>query len=327
MSEEATEEHHQRAGLLWGTLGLAVFSVTLPATRIAVPEMGAMTVGLGRGFVAAVLAVLVLIALRDRVPARRHWPGLVVVALGVIVGFPLLISVALITVPSSHGAVVTGLIPASTAIMAVIRAGERPSLRFWIGCAMGTGAVLLFAAVEGSGTPQLADLLLLGAVVAAGIGYAEGGRLAREIGAWRVICWALAFSGPLLALPVAWSLPANLPSVSWQAWLGFAWVSLGSAFLGFFAWYRGLALGGVARVGQLQLLQPVLALGWSILLLGEHVTPEAIGCSLLVLACVAICVRSGKTVPALEEAETLPFEEEYSVTAERQIAMCSACRE
>lgn len=324
MSEVASDEHHDRAGLLWGSLGLAVFSVTLPATRVAVPEMGAITVGLGRGFVAAVLAVMLLIILRDRVPARRHWTGLIVVALGVIIGFPLLISAALITVPSSHGAVVTGLIPAATAIMAVLRAGERPTLRFWIGCGNGTAAVLLFAALEGAGAPQLADLWLLGAVVAAGVGYAEGGRLAREIGAWRVICWALAFSGPLLAIPVAWSLPADLPSVSWQAWLGFAWVSIGSAFLGFFAWYRGLALGGVARVGQLQLLQPVLALGWSIVLLGEHVTLEAIGCSLLVLASVALCVRSGKSAPAIVEPEEEAFEEEYA-DIEPEVAICGAC--
>ncbi len=326
MAGEVPEDDHQ-AGLMWGAIGLAVFSVTLPATRLAVPELGAITVGLGRGFVAAVLAVLLLIALRDRVPARRHWPGLIVVAIGVIVGFPLLISLALVTVPSSHGAVVTGLIPAATAIMAVVRAGERPTLRFWFGCAVGTAAVLLFAAVEGAGTPQLADLLLLGAVLAAGVGYAEGGRLAREIGAWRVICWALAFSGPLLALPVAWSLPADLPSVSSNAWLGFAWVSLGSAFLGFFAWYRGLALGGVARVGQLQLLQPVLALGWSALLLGEQVTLEALGCSLLVLASVALCVRSGKSVSVIVDPESEQFEEPYVDSQQHPIAVCGACRD
>jgi drug/metabolite transporter (DMT)-like permease len=306
------ESSRSRRGLLWGGVGLLVFSVTLPATRAAVPELGAVPVGLGRGLVAALLAGLLLLALRDRVPARRHWPGLAVVALGVAVGFPLLSALALRSVPSSHGSVVIGLMPAATAVMAVFRAGERPRPLFWLGCAGGTLAVLLFAAAEGSGRPQATDLLLLGAVLLGGLGYAEGGRLAREIGAWRVICWALVFAAPVLAVPVLQSLPRNVGAVSGAAWLGFVWVSVGSAFLGFFAWYRGLALGGVARVGQLQLLQPALALGWSALLLGEPVTPREVTCSLLVVAAVATCIRTGRTgrCPAAAPAPTVAESQE-----------------
>jgi len=285
-------------GILFGLLGVLCFSVTLPATRVAVPELGATIVGLGRAEVAAALAAVLLLILRERPPARRHWRGLVVVALGVVVGFPLCSALALQYVPAAHGAVVVGLMPAATAIMAVLRANERPPRIFWAGVAAGVLAVLIFAVAQGAGRLQAGDLLLLLAVALAALGYAEGGRLARELGGWRVICWALIIAAPVLALPVALAVGERGLSASPQAWLAFAYVSVISMFFGFFAWYRGLALGGVARIGQIQLVQPVFTLIWAAVLLGEHVSIATAGAALLVIASAAVSQRL-RAAPAI----------------------------
>ncbi|MDQ6662372.1 MAG: DMT family transporter [Chloroflexota bacterium] len=278
---------HQTEGFLMGSIGVLCFSFTLPATRLADPLLGGIVVGLGRALVAAVLALLLLVIRREPLPARRHWLGLVVVAVGVVVGFPLFSSLALQSLPASHGAVVTGLLPATTAVMAVVRAGERPSRLFWVSCLGGVLAVLFFAISQGAGQLQPADLLLLLAVLLGGLGYAEGGRLAREMGGWRVICWALVLMAPFLVLPVVFSFHLHANPAQPAAWLGFAYVSVVSMFLGFFAWYRGLAVGGVARIGQIQLFQPVLTLLWAALLLGEHITPLTLLASVFVIACAA----------------------------------------
>jgi len=279
-------------GVLMGGLGVLCFSLTLPATRAADPAFGGIVVGLGRALIAATLAGLLLWGRGERPPARRHWPGLAIVAVGVVLGFPLCSALALQHLPAAHGAVVIGLLPAATAVMAVLRAGERPPRAFWIGVVAGVIAVLVFALVQGAGRPQAADLLLLASVVLGGLGYAEGGRLARELGGWRVICWALLLAAPFLVLPVALSLPRSVTAISQGAWLGFAYVSCVSMFLGFFAWYRGLALGGVARIGQIQLLQPVLTLGWSAALLGERVTPPTVLAALLVIGSATVSQRT-----------------------------------
>jgi drug/metabolite transporter (DMT)-like permease len=290
---------HARLGLVFGALGMLGFSMTLPATRIAVPDLGGTIVGLGRAEVAATLAAILLLALRERPPARRHWSGLAVVALGVVVGFPLLSALALQTLPASHGAVVIGLIPAATAIMAVLRAGERPPPLFWIGCGTGVLAVLVFAITQGAGRPQVGDLLLLAAVFAAALGYAEGGRIARELGSWRVICWALILAAPFLVLPVALMIRQRGLTASPIAWAGFTYVAVVSMFLAFFAWYHGLALGGVARVGQMQLVQPVLTLVWAALLLGERITLPMIGAAALVIgsAALSLWTRGSQRAP------------------------------
>jgi len=291
------ERQHGRTwdGVLLGGLGVLCFSLTLPATRAADPAFGGIVVGLGRALVAAALAGLLLAARHEHPPARRHWPGLVIVALGVVVGFPLCSALALQHLPATHGAVVTGLLPAATAVMAVLRADERPPRAFWGGVAVGVAAVLVFAAVQGAGRPQAGDLLLLAAVALGGLGYAEGGRLARELGGWRVICWALLLAAPVLIVPVALALPRHGVVIPASAWLGFAYVSCVSMFLGFFAWYRGLALGGVARIGQLQLVQPVLTLGWSAALLGERVTLPTVVAALLVIGSAGLSQRTRLT--------------------------------
>ncbi|PYM55597.1 MAG: EamA family transporter [Candidatus Rokuibacteriota bacterium] len=280
------------ASFVYGSLGVVSFSLTLPATKVAVVDLGGTVVGLGRALVAAGLAALLLRVRRERWPSRAELPSLIVVAAGVVVGFPLLSAWAIRLVPASHGAVVTGLLPLATAVMAATRAGERPSWTFWLVSAAGLGAVLVFAATIGGGAPRAADSLLLGAVAAAGLGYAEGARLARTLGDWQVICWALLLSAPVVIWPVAWWVATHGLHARPGAWLGFAYVSVVSMFLGFFAWYRGLALGGIAKVGQLQLAQPVLTLAWSALLLGETLTTPTVVASIVILALVALGRRA-----------------------------------
>lgn len=280
----------QTEGLLFGGIGVLAFSLTMPATRAAAPELGGVFVGLGRSVVAALLAGLLLLHLREPLPARRHWRGLALVALGAIVGFPLCSAVAMQSLPAAHGAVATGLLPAATAVMSVLRAGERPSKLFWLGCLVGVVTVLAFAATEGAGCPQSGDLLLLAAVGLGALGYAEGGRLAREMNGWRVICWALVLVAPLLIVPVLLAVGKHGVHASPRAWVGFCYVAVVSAFLGFFAWYRGLAVGGVARIGQIQLVQPVLTLGWSALLLGEPLRLPSMLAALTLIG-VAICTQ------------------------------------
>lgn len=278
-------------GLILGLAGVLAFSFSLPATRLAVPEFGPILVSLGRAEVAAVLAAIVLIAKRERLPDRQHLRSLFLIGGGVVVGFPVLTSYALRHVPSAHGAVVIALLPAATAVFAVILAREHPPVAFWGAVVIGMLAVLTFAIIQGAGTPQWEDALLLGAVVAAAFGYAEGGRLSREIGGWRVISWTLVVTAPLL-LPF---VIADVPNQDWNAsagaWFGLAYVSLVSMYLGFLAWYRGLALGGIARVGQLQLAQPVLSLIWAWLFLGEDVGWQEIVAGLVIVASVALTRR------------------------------------
>lgn len=226
-------------GTLYALLGVVAFSMSLVATRIAVPELGGVFVGLGRALVAAMLAGAVLLARGERLPERRHWLGLSLTALGVVIGFPLFTSIALLHVPAIHGVVIVGLLPAATAVLGVLRAQERVPGLFWGAVTLGVLGILVFAITEGAGALRLEDGYLLLAVLLGALGYAEGGRLAKELGGWRVICWALVLVAPVLVVPVALNVPANLSSVTPVAWLGFVYVSAVSMFLGFFAWYHG----------------------------------------------------------------------------------------
>lgn len=274
-------------GYLLGLLGVLAFSGTLPATRAAVAHLDPVFVGLGRALVAAILAAGVLAATRTPWPPRHLWWRLLVVALGVVVGWPVLSALAMRHVPAAHGAVVAGLLPLATALAGAAIAHERPTRRFW-GCAVaGSAVVVAFALWEGGGAPQPADLLLVAAVAAAAVGYAEGARLSRLLGGWQVISWVLVLSAPLLVLPVWLAAEGRVPEAPWTAWAGFAYVAVISMFLGFFAWYRGLALGGIAAVGQLQLLQPFFTIIASAWLLGEPVDGATYLAAALVVAAIA----------------------------------------
>lgn len=228
-----------------------------------------------------------------------QWARLAVVAAGVVVGFPLLTSFALATTPASHGAVVIALLPAATATAAVLRGRERPPLAFWLIAGVGALAAIVFASMQSGGLGQLhwADVLLLGAVVAAAIGYAEGGLLARELGAWQTVSWALVLASPLMVFLGALSVAQQPPSATPVQWLAFAYLGVVSMFLGFFAWYRGLAIGPMAQVSQVQLIQPVLSICWAGLLLGESLTWTTIIGGLAVILCAGIAIRERLNPP------------------------------
>ncbi|MBQ5948112.1 DMT family transporter [Massilia sp. ST3] len=262
-------------GMLLGLAGVAIFSLTIPFTRMAVAELDPLFVALGRALGAAVLAAGWLCWKRVPRPSRAALWQLALVIVGCIVGFPLLTSLALRTLPASHGALLVGVLPLATALYAALRGYERPSQGFWVLALFGAGLVIAFALAQGGGALHLADLLVLAAVPMAAMGYAEGGRLARTMGGPEVICWALVLSVPVLLPMVLWLCApqlAVLDEVGPRAWTAFGYVTLGSTFTGFFFWYRGLALGGVARVGQVQLLQPFLSLLGAAMLLGEALT-------------------------------------------------------
>lgn len=286
-------------GLAWGLLGVAGFSLTVPLTRIAV-ENGAMSplfVGAGRAVVAAVLAAAALALTRQRLPRGRHWGRIAVVAGGVVVGFPMLTSYALTTAQAGHSAMVIAILPAATAVVAVLRARERPPVRFWVAAAAGSVAVIVFTSAGNGGAGGFggADLLLLGAVAAAAVGYAEGGLLAREIGAWQTISWALIVASPLMVLLAALSLAEGPPHGSAAQWASFVYLGIVSMFLGFFAWYRGLAIGPISRVGQVQLTQPVMTICWAALLVGESPTWEVVAGGAVVVMCAGTAVRVRRT--------------------------------
>ncbi|MBK7792363.1 MAG: DMT family transporter [Betaproteobacteria bacterium] len=283
----------RRRGLLFGLLGVACFSLTLPATRLAVAGLDPVFVGLGRAVVAALLAAVVLLATRSPWPGRALLPRIAVVAGGVVVGFPLFTAWAMRHVPASHGAIVIGLLPLATALAGAWLAHERPTPVFWLCSLVGSAVVVGFALWQGGGAAHPADFLLLAAVAAAAIGYAEGGRLARTLGGWQVISWALLLAAPVVVVPTLRAVDARMFAAPPLAWAGFAYVAVFSMFLGFFAWYRGLALGGIAVVGQTQLLQPFLTLFASALLLGEALDPATFVAAGLVILSIAIGRRFG----------------------------------
>jgi len=281
-----------RAGLGWGLVGVIAFSFTLPFTRVAIGGLSPLFIGSGRAVLAAALAVVALVVMRQRIPNRRQWMRLAVVAAGVVVGFPLLTSYALTTAPASHGAVVIALLPAATAVMAVLRGRERPPRSFWVLAGVGAIAAVLFAGLgNGFGGLHWSDLLLFGAVIAAAVGYAEGGLLARELGSWQVVCWALVFASPLMVVLTVIAAAQQPPVATPIEWAAFAYLGVVSMFLGFFAWYRGLAIGPMTRVSQVQLVQPVLTIGWAALLLGEAVTWATVLGGLAVIACAGLAIR------------------------------------
>lgn len=278
---------------IFGMLGVMGFSLTLPATRLAVIDLDPVFVGLGRALIAAVLAGIALAMTRAPRPIGSQWLRLGGSAIGVVIGFPLLTTWAMTTVPASHGAVVIGLLPLSTAFFGVWLAGERPRRLFWISTLSGSVTIAIFSLSSGGGSFHSGDLLLLGAVLAAGFGYAEGARLSKVLGAWQTISWSLVISAPFLLLPVYKYMPLNMGAVGWQSLGGFVYVSVVSMFLGFVVWYKGLALGGIAKIGQLQLLQPFLTILAATMVLNEMFSWSEVIAALIVITCVVIGRLSG----------------------------------
>ncbi|PYE88928.1 DMT family transporter [Phyllobacterium leguminum] len=277
-------------GWINGFLGVLIFSGSLPATRIAVLDIDPMFLTVARAAIAGVLALALLILNRQRFPNRSDLLSLFVVAFGVVVGFPLLTALALRGMTSAHAIVFIGLLPLATAIFAVLCGGERPRGMFWAFSITGSAIVAGYAMVQGSSSSLMGDGLMLAAIVVCGLGYAEGARLSRRMGGWQVICWALVLSLPLM-LPLAFfTQPASWDGIGWPALGGLGYVSLFSMLIGFVFWYRGLAQGGTAAVGQLQLLQPFFGLT-----LAALVAHEAVGWGMVATAAaVVVCVAGAK---------------------------------
>lgn len=275
------------SGWVSGLTGVAIFAGSLPATRIAVADFSPIFLTAARAGIAGLLGLALLLALRQPRPAIRDIPALAVTAGGVVIGFPLLTALALQHVTSAHSMVFTGLLPLSTAIFAVFRAGERPRPAFWLFSVAGAALVAGYAAAGGGQASLEGDGLMLGAIAVCGLGYAEGARLSRTLGGWQVISWALVLSLPAM-LPLALlTAPASFAHVGAPAWAGLAYVSLFSMLIGFVFWYRGLASGGIAAVGQLQLFQPFMGLGLAALLLHETVSWTMLAVTLAAVLCVA----------------------------------------
>lgn len=280
-----------RKGFLLGLLGVVIFAMTLPMTRLAVgdaqaPQLSPAFVTAGRAAAAGLLSVLFLLAVRSRPPERQHWPALAICGLGTVVGFPLFLALALRRVDAMHAAVVTGVIPLATVMVAVLALRQRPSVGFWLCALAGCALVLGFAAWQGGGALSLADGLLGLAVMSTAVGYVAGARVAATVPAEQVICWILVAALPLTLPAALWLWPAE--PVRLASWGGFAYTAVFSMWLGFFAWYRGLALGGVVRVSQVQLLQPFFALLFAVPVLGEVLQPGTLVFALAVIGVVFV---------------------------------------
>ncbi|PSJ52113.1 DMT family transporter [Kumtagia ephedrae] len=275
------------AGWGSGLLGVVIFSGSLPATRVAVDGFSPIFLTSARAVIAALLGMALLWMLRQERPARRDVGPLAVVAIGVVVGFPLLTALALQHITAAHSIVFVGLLPLCTAIFGVLRGGERPKPAFWLFSILGSLLVAGFALTQSGPASLTGDLLMIAAILLCGLGYAEGATLSRRLGGWQVISWALVLSLPVMAVIGLATLPADWSGVAPPAWYGLAYVSVFSMLVGFVFWYRGLALGGIAGVGQLQLLQPFFGLALAGLLLGEPVAWTMIAVTGLVVLCVA----------------------------------------
>ena len=290
-------------GFLLGLLGVAMFALTLPMTRLAVgdasmPQLPPSFVTAGRAALAGLLSIAYLRWTRAPMPARRHWTALAVCAVGTVVGFPLFLALALRQVDAMHAAVVTGVLPLGTAVAAALLLRQRASRGFWICACLGCALVVAFAVLQGQGRLSIADGLLLLAVASASIGYVAGARVSTVLPAEQVICWVLVFSLPLTLPAMLATWPADAGTVRTASWVGFGYVTLFSMWLGFFAWYRGLVLGGVMRVSQVQLLQPFIALLAAVPLLGERLEWVTVAFALA----VAGVVFAGKRMPVLQAA-------------------------
>jgi drug/metabolite transporter (DMT)-like permease len=293
-------------GLINGFLGVLIFSGSLPATRAAVMDFDPVFLTVARAVIAALLGLALLWLLQAKRPARCDLPSLAIVAGGVVIGFPLLTALALQHITSAHSIVFVGLLPLATALFAVLRGGERPPPLFWAFSCLGSALVVGFAVSTGISAAPLGDALMLAAIIVCGLGYAEGAKLSRKLGGWQVISWALVLSLPFMAALLFATAPSNFAAVGIPAWIGLAYVSVFSMLIGFIFWYRGLAQGGIAAVGQLQLLQPFFGLTLAAMLLGEHVSLTMVAVTVAVVACVMCARKVAPMAPERSKGDSIP---------------------
>lgn len=284
--------NHETKGMLLGFIGVLLFSLTLPFTRIAVAELSPYFVTFGRSSLGGICAVLLFIFTRPKLPTSSQLLRLGIMALGVVYGFPLFVSLAMTTLPSAHGGIVLGVLPLVTAVVGALRFNERPSLAFWITAILGSLLVVTYAYFNGSGGLASEDWLLFFAVLSAAVGYSEGGKLSEEMSSVDVISWALVLTLPINLFLAYQYLDFDISAVSIPALVSFIYVGVISMYVGFFFWYRGIALGGLARVGQVQLLQPFLTLFGAYLLLDEAITAMNVAFAVGVFAVVVLGKRT-----------------------------------
>ena len=278
-------------GWVNGFIGVAIFAGSLPATRVAVMgfEPGFLTAA--RAAIAGILGLILILVLKEKKPAKKDWWPLAIVALGVVIGFPLFTALALQYMNAAHSIVFVSLLPLATAIFAVLRGGEKPNQFFWIFAVLGSGVVFAYMFfISGDTSLGIGDFYMLMAIIFCGFGYAEGGVLSRKIGGWQVICWALILSLPFMLFLTIFYMPTSFQNISKSAVVGLIYVSLFSMLIGFFFWYKGLAQGGIAAISQLQLLQPLMGLAIAAALLHEHVSWSM----LVVTAATLLCVAAAK---------------------------------
>ncbi|MFF9319370.1 DMT family transporter [Streptomyces sp. NPDC014735] len=299
--DEAGTTTSNRGGVVLAGLGVAAFSLTFPSTVWGLESFGPWSLVALRTVLAALIAGGFLLAGRVPPPDRAHRAGLVVVAAGVVIGFPMLTTLALQTSTTSHAAVVVGLLPLTTAVFSSLRTGIRPPRAFWLAALAGAGVVIGFTVGQSGGALSAGDLYLFGALLVCAAGYTEGGRLAVVMPGWQVVGWALVLSLPLAVAGAAVALPLEPVRMTAHGVIGLVWVAAGSTFLGLYVWYRGMAEIGVPRASQLQLAQPLLTLGWSFFLLGEDVSAAAPVAAVAVLVCIAVTQRAGRGRPRAEE--------------------------
>jgi drug/metabolite transporter (DMT)-like permease len=286
-----------RKGMLLGCIGVICFSLTLPATRTAVPYFGEAIVGLGRVVIAAIIVGIIFIKNQEKIPNKDQMKSLWIVAIGAVLAFPLLSTYAMKFLPVSHGAIEVALLPLATAGFATWRGGEQLSKRYWIASIISTITVLLYAVYLGLGQLQLGDIALIAAVLILGLSYAEGGKLSKDLGSWKVIAWANLIGAPFFIIPVGLSISSDMLQAPIEAWISLFYLAIISQFLAYIAWYGGMSLGGIAKVGQLQYLQPFLMIIFSVLFLGESITWLTIVLAFIVVICVIV----GKSEPSVKK--------------------------
>lgn len=275
------------AGWINGFIGVVIFSGGLPATRVAVQDFNPVFLTMARAVIPGIICIFMLWGFREKLPNKQQLLSLLLVASGVVIGFPLLSSLAMQYITSAHGIIFLGMLPLTTALFAVLRGGERPRPAFWLFSILGSGFVIGFAIAQGIKASPVGDILMLLAVIVCGLGYAEGAKLSKTLGGWQVISWALVLSLPVTIPLLLWLMPASFEGIGAPAWYGLIYIALFSMLIGFIFWYRGLAQGGIAAVGQLQLLQPFFGLALAAGLLHEAVSPGMIGITIGVIFCVA----------------------------------------
>jgi drug/metabolite transporter (DMT)-like permease len=273
-----------------GLAAIVIFSVTLPVTRVAVLELPPPFIAFGRAVGAGVLAACVIAWRRPPIPTLMQWRWVCLIAIGVVFGFPYFSTLAMQNIAASHGAILTGLLPLGTALMGAWLGRERPSKKFWFWAMIGSAIVVAFAVWRGGGQPVKGDWAMLAAVVLGALGYAAGGKLAGSLGGINTICWALIISLPVNLAMSAVYWPGNIQSVTWVSWLCFAYLAVFSMFIGFFFWYGALAMGGIGKVGLIQLLQPFITV-----VMASLINHEALEISTVIMAVVvALVVFNGR---------------------------------